>query len=90
MKKAESMIRKLFDSVDIEINGKNSWDPQIHNIKFYDRVLGYGSLGMGESYMENWWDCRDLAELFYRILRNNLQNEIRPLKFIFPVIKQNS
>lgn len=49
-------------------NGKNPWDIQVHDNRFYKRVLTQGSLGLGESYMDGWWDCQRLDEFFYKIL----------------------
>lgn len=51
----------------IAINGNNPWDIQVHNLRFYDRALSGGSIGFGESYMDGWWDCEQLDELFFRI-----------------------
>jgi cyclopropane-fatty-acyl-phospholipid synthase len=41
----------------------------VHDNRFYRDVAMRGSLGLGESYMDGWWDCQDLHELFQRILR---------------------
>lgn len=66
---AERQISKLLNGTGIELNGPNPWDPQIHNREFYKRVLAKGSLGLGESYMEGWWDCEQLDEMYHRLLR---------------------
>ncbi len=73
---AEQFVKKGLKKADIEVNGNRPWDIQVHNTKFYGRVLSYGSLGLGESYMDGWWDCGDIPELINRILRNGLQKEI--------------
>ncbi len=39
---------------------------------FYSRVLRHGSLGLGESYVDGWWDCLALDQLFSRILSAQL------------------
>lgn len=65
--KSETIIRKLFAVAGITINGPEPHDPQIHDNKFYHRLLQDGSLGFGESYMDGWWDCRDLTELTGRL-----------------------
>ena len=54
---------------DIEINGERPWDIQVHDERFYRRVLSQGSLGAGESYMDGWWDVEALDEFFTRIQR---------------------
>ena len=53
----------------MRIGGDRPWDPQIHDDRFYDRLLAHGSLGLGESYLDGWWDCDRIDELFHRLLR---------------------
>jgi len=68
-------LGKLLAGSGVEINGPNPWDPQIHNPAFYKRVLTGGSLGLGESYAEEWWDCAQLDEMYNRMLRSpRIQN----------------
>jgi cyclopropane-fatty-acyl-phospholipid synthase len=45
------------------------WDPRIHDERFYRRVLAQGSLGLGEAYMDGWWDVDDLDGMLERLLR---------------------
>lgn len=54
--------------MDIEINGDRPWDIQINNPQFYQRIISGGSLALGESYMDGWWDCKATDEFFKRIL----------------------
>ena len=61
-------IERLFAECGIDIDGPNAWDIQVHNEDFYARVLAKGSLGLGESYMDGWWDVRDLDGFVYRLL----------------------
>jgi hypothetical protein len=50
-------IQNIFDLADIRINGNRPWDIQVQNLSFYERVLAGGSLALGETYMDGWWDC---------------------------------
>lgn len=61
----------------IKINGNNPWDIRVYNEKFHQRVLVQGSLGLGESYMDGWWDCETLDEFFFRVIRAQIQNRIK-------------
>lgn len=74
--RAKSAISALFACADILVNGKRPWDPQVHDDRFYSRVLTDGTLGFGESYMEGWWDCEALDELCFRALRARLTEHI--------------
>lgn len=75
--KLENTIQQLLSSAGITVNGSNPWDITVHNNKFYQRVLGQGSLGLGESYMDGWWDCQQLDEFFYRVLSTDLDKKVR-------------
>ena len=69
-------IEGLLDLADIRINGERPWDIHVYNDKFYGRVLTQGALGLGESYMEGWWDCEHLDGFFDRILKAGLQEKV--------------
>ena len=79
--------RELLAEADVEINGKRPWDLQIHNDKFYKRVFAEGALGMGESYMEHWWDVDILDEFFNKVLSARLDNKLNPYKMIWLVLQ---
>ena len=69
---SQNHIQEILATADIETNGDRPWDLQLHNQNFYQKVMNSGSLGLGESYMEGWWDCTRLDEFFARILRAKL------------------
>ncbi|MGL4859598.1 MAG: cyclopropane fatty acyl phospholipid synthase [Enterobacteriaceae bacterium] len=72
---AEKVISRLLSMANITINGPHSYDIQIHHADFYTRILQQGSLGLGESYMDGWWDCDRLDQFFYFILRAHLDKQ---------------
>ncbi|CAG7719709.1 unnamed protein product, partial [Allacma fusca] len=61
----------------ITVNGKAPWDIVVHDEKFYQRVVKYGSLGMGESYMDGMWDCEALDEWILRVYNKGLYRDTR-------------
>jgi cyclopropane-fatty-acyl-phospholipid synthase len=70
----DEVVRSRFRSAGVEINGPKSWDIQVHQKEFYKRLFFDGSLGLGESYMDGWWDCDEIDTLIYHILRAGLQS----------------
>ena len=72
----EQQVKKLLNPIGIKINGKNPWDIQVHEPKLYQRVLSGGSLAVGESYMDGWWDCKRIDEMLTKIFEADLQSEI--------------
>lgn len=82
--KYESIVKKLFTLAGIEVNGSNPWDIQVHDKRFYKRAVTEVELGIGESYMDGWWDAATLDEMIYRIIRADLQNKVkRNYKIVF-------
>jgi len=75
--KYKRVVEKLLNMAGIKINGSHSWDIQIQNERFYKRVITEVELGMGESYMEGWWDAKKVDELICKIIRADLQNKIK-------------
>ncbi len=67
----------LLDEAGVKVNGPNPWDIQIHDEKTWTRLLAQGSLGLGEAYMDGWWDAGDLAEFFNRVLRSRLNEKLK-------------
>ncbi len=75
--KFEETARQLLSAAGITINGHNPWDIQVHQEKFYQVVLSQANLGLGESYMDGWWDCAALDEFFSKIIRAQIQDGIK-------------
>ena len=69
-----SIIEDALALGDIQINGSRPWDIQIHDDRFYKRVLSEDTLGLGESYMEGWWDAEELDVFFFRLLGIDLSH----------------
>jgi cyclopropane-fatty-acyl-phospholipid synthase len=74
---SEKVIRDLLAQAEIEVNGKNPWDIQVHNPNFYSRALMETSLGLGEAYMDGWWDCEAIDQFIYRVLKANLDTKVK-------------
>ena len=68
--------RELLARADIRCDGARPWDMRVHHPRTLERVLARGSLGLGESYMDGWWDCERLDELMCRVLQARLDEEV--------------
>ena len=68
----KEMAKSILAVADVNVDGSNPWDIQVHNEDFYQRVFSQGTLGLGEAYMDGWWDCKRLDEFFDRVLRARL------------------
>ena len=73
----KKQIESILNKADIRINGDRQWDITIHNEAFYKCVLIKGSIGLGESYMDGWWDVRELDQFFNKLVSARLDKEIK-------------
>ena len=88
MKKDENILRDLLASAEISVNGDQPWDIQVHDQRFYERVLRDSSLGLGESYVDGWWDCEAVDAFIDRVLRANLREQVENnFKLAFQVLR---
>jgi len=72
----QRVLGDLFAEGDIRLDGRRPWDIRVKNSRFYPRVLAHGTLGLGEAYMDGWWDCEALDELCFRALRMKLTRHV--------------
>ena len=84
---AARKITELLTLAGIGVNGPEPWDIQIHDERFFGRALGEGSIGVGESYMDGWWDVPALDEFFTRFRRADLASKVHDLKTVLLVLK---
>lgn len=73
---AETLVRELFGLAGVRVDGPGPGDITVHDPRFYGRLLRDASIGMGESYMDGWWDTDALDVLLEKILRAGLQDTV--------------
>jgi len=66
---AADIMREMLAGAGVTIGGSAPWDIQIHDQRTFSRVLRDGNLGVGESYVEGWWDCEALDQMIDRVTR---------------------
>ena len=88
MQNSEKVIRDLLSSAEVEVNGNNPWDMQVHDERLYDRILSDSSLGLGESYMDCWWDCASIDEFINRVMKARLDKKVTSdTRFLFQAVQ---
>lgn len=80
--KVDQLFEELLASVDVRVGGERPWDITIHHPDTAARVFSDGSLGMGESYMDGWWDSPRIDELLLRILQGHLDDRVGKARVI--------
>ena len=64
-----ALVERMLGAADIRIDGDRPWDVRVHDDRLYRRVVASGTLGLGEAYMDQWWDCDALDQLVERAQR---------------------
>jgi len=70
-------VARLLAGADVRIGGDRPWDITVHEPLTFRRLLSQGSLGLGESYLDGWWDCEALDAMFCRVLSAGLPRGLR-------------
>ncbi len=74
--RARTRIASLLDVAGVRIGGPAPSDLHVHDPGLYSRILAHGSLGLGESYMDGWWDAQDLDGFLFRLLDAHLDERV--------------
>ena len=72
----------MLEAADIRIGGSRPWDVRVLNEHIYDRVVADGMLGVGEGYVDGWWECDQLDEMICRAFQADFHRDIRPLNYL--------
>ena len=76
---APRILHDLFNEAGIAINGPHPADIQIHDSRAYTEILAKWSLGMGESYMRDYWDCEKLDDMLTKLLQFDVNMRVQGL-----------
>lgn len=78
MSSAKQFVTELMDMADIKEGGKRPQDITIHDDRWYVRTMRHGILGLGESYMDGWWDSNDLYASFSAAINARIEERLKP------------
>src|SRR5262245_44205936 len=74
------VLADLLGEADVRLDGDRPWDVVIHDERMPKRVLAEGSIGVGESYMDGWWDCERLDEMLTRVMRVQIERRLPSMR----------
>jgi cyclopropane-fatty-acyl-phospholipid synthase len=72
MTRHKQIVETLFSRAGVTIGGPNPWDITVNDERFFKRVLREKNMGLGEAYMDGWWDCRQPDEFICRVFKSRL------------------
>lgn len=73
---SQQKIEHLLQQAGITLNGPESTDIQIRDERVWNRVLGGGSLALGETFMDGLWEVEDLAGLVDKVYKAKLYKQL--------------
>jgi len=77
MSSTGEFVANVLKKADVTVGGDRSQDIVVHDERLYNRVIRYGTLGLGEAYMDGWWDANRLDVFMDTVLRANLKKVIQ-------------
>lgn len=83
MASTRTFAENILAEADVKIGGGRPWDMQVHNEGTFNRIFRYGTLGVGESYVDGWWDVPQLDQFFAKVLSARLDKKI---SFSWPLL----
>ena len=75
-RRARGRVTQLLETAGVRIDGDAPWDMRVHDSRVYARIVAHGSLGLGEAYMDGWWDADDLDGFLFRVLHARLDERV--------------
>lgn len=73
----ETPVTKLFSEADIQVNGSRPWDIRVHNPALFTKIALFGPSGLGDAYVDGWWDCAEMDTFFYKLLDARINEKAR-------------
>ncbi len=58
----------ILERAGVPVNSSEPWSIHVHNEKLWDRVISQHQLGLGEAYIEGWWDCENIDQMLTLLL----------------------
>lgn len=77
MTSARAFIEPLLQKADVRIGGSRPQDILVHDERLFNRVIRQGTLGLGEAYMDGWWDADALDAFIRAVLVGRLEEKFK-------------
>src|SRR5262249_17974411 len=73
---ARELVTEALAAGDVEVGGSRPWDMRVHDDRAFERMLRDGPLGVGESYMEGWWDSDHVDQTLHRSISARVDHKL--------------
>jgi cyclopropane-fatty-acyl-phospholipid synthase len=75
--RARDLAVSLLSAADIPLNSSEPWSIHVHDERLWDRVIAEQQLGLGEAYMDGWWDCERMDMFLTKLLDYDVQSHMK-------------
>ncbi len=83
----QDRLQTLLSDADVRVDGSRAWDLQVNDPRLAARVLARGSLGLGESYMDGWWDAGSLDGFLFHLLDARIDQRTHSIAEIWDALR---
>jgi cyclopropane-fatty-acyl-phospholipid synthase len=76
MSRLRRHFERIVEPADIRLDGDRPWDVRVIDDRLFQRVLSHGTLGLGEAYMDGWWECDAIDQMVDRAHRSQIARRL--------------
>lgn len=84
---ATRWLERLLAKADVRLQGDRPWDMRLLAPGVPERILARGSVGLGEAYMDGHWTADRLDQLFERVVRAQLADQVQPPSVVWHYLR---
>ncbi|TGK01008.1 cyclopropane fatty acyl phospholipid synthase [Leptospira semungkisensis] len=81
--KVRGKVEELFAKAGVQFEGNSEWDIHVKDERVFGKILSDGSLGLGEAYMNGWFECERFDETVHRLFNNGIEKAAKAWGNIF-------
>ena len=78
MPDTEAIAIELLSKSGVTVGGDEPQDIEVHDDRLWGRLMHDRELGLGESYMDGWWDANRLDHFLASVQSTDLRSMVRP------------
>ena len=75
---SKELCLSILEKCNVPLGSSEPWSIHVKNEKLWDRITSQHQLGLGEAYMEGWWECQDIDEMLTRLLSVDATSFLKP------------
>ncbi|MFM8954742.1 MAG: cyclopropane fatty acyl phospholipid synthase [Actinomycetota bacterium] len=73
---SKKLCATILERASVPVDSSEPYSIRVHNQKIWDRVVAQRQLGLGEAYIDGWFDCDALDEMLTRLVSVDATNSL--------------